>query len=254
MKRKPVIAGNWKMNKTVAETKELIAQIRKLNVYKAAEVVVCVPFTDLASAVKACKGARIGVGAQNIAWADKGAFTGEISAEMLKEAGVKYAVIGHSERRQYFGETDAGVNKRTAQSLKHGIIPIVCVGETESERNDGVTDKVNESQIRGAFAGIAAEGARKTIVAYEPVWAIGTGRTATKEDADAAIGFIRRVLAKLYGKPVANRIRILYGGSMNAKNCDELMSMPEIDGGLIGGASLIAADFCRIIESAKSKF
>lgn len=246
--RKPIIAGNWKMNNTKAEAEELLTALKPLvKDVKGVDIVVCVPFTDIEKVKKLVKGSKIRVGAQNVSWADKGAFTGEISAAMLIEAGAEYVVIGHSERRQYFGETDETVNKRTVQALKNGLKPIVCVGETLSEREGGFTESILYKQIEGAFEGIDAEDAKKIVVAYEPVWAIGTGKTATSEQANDTIRFIRKTLAKKYGRAVANRVRIQYGGSMNAKNCKELMAMPEIDGGLIGGASLKAADFAAIV-------
>ncbi|MCH5155605.1 MAG: triose-phosphate isomerase [Clostridiales bacterium] len=249
--RKPIIAGNWKMNKTAAECRELItALIPKVKDAKC-DVVVCVPFTDIALAAELTKGTNIQVGAQNIAWADSGAFTGEISAAMLKEAGAAYVIIGHSERRQYFGETDKTVNARLTQALKNGLKPIVCVGEMLAEREGGLTEKVCRTQVMGAFDGITAEDAEKVVIAYEPVWAIGTGKTATDEQADETIGYIRSVVKELYGAKVADGMRIQYGGSMNAKNVQGLMAQKQIDGGLIGGASLKADDFSYIVNNAE---
>lgn len=249
--RKPIIAGNWKMNKTAAEAKELLTSlVPKVSAAKC-DVVVCVPFTDIALAAELTKGTNVKVGAQNIAWADSGAFTGEISADMLKEAGAEYVIIGHSERRQYFGETDASVNARLKQAIKTGLKPIVCVGEKLDEREGGLTDKVCRTQVEGAFKDVSAADAVNTVIAYEPVWAIGTGRTATDEQANATIGVIRAVVKELYGKATADAIRIQYGGSMNAKNVDGLMAQPEVDGGLIGGASLKADDFAYIVNAAK---
>ncbi len=250
--RKPIIAGNWKMNKTAAECRELIAALAPKVKDAQCDVVVCVPFTDIALAAELCKGTNIAVGAQNIAWADNGAFTGEISAAMLKEAGASYVIIGHSERRQYFGETDKSVNARLVQALKNGFNPILCVGEMLVEREGGKTEEVCRAQIVGAFDGIPASDAAKTVVAYEPVWAIGTGKTATDEQANETIGYIRSVVKELYGAAVADGMRIQYGGSMNAKNVDGLMAQPEIDGGLIGGASLKADDFAYIVNAAKA--
>ncbi len=249
--RKPIIAGNWKMNKTAAEAKELLTALKPKVKDAACDVVVCVPFTDVALAAELLKGSNIAVGAQNIAWADSGAFTGEISAAMLKEAGAEYVIIGHSERRQYFGETDASVNARLVQALKNGLKPIVCVGEKLEEREGGLTDKVCKTQVVGAFEGISAECAEKVVIAYEPVWAIGTGKTATDEQANETIGYIRSVVAELYGKKIADAMRIQYGGSMNVKNVVGLMAQPEVDGGLIGGASLKADDFAYIVNAAK---
>ena len=249
--RKPIIAGNWKMNKTAAECRELItALISKVKDAKC-DVVVCVPFTDLALAAELTKGTNIEVGAQNIAWADSGAFTGEISAAMLLEAGAAYVIIGHSERRQYFGETDKTVNARLTQALKNGLKPIVCVGEMLQEREGGLTEKVCRTQTVGAFEGISAEDAAKVVIAYEPVWAIGTGKTATDEQANETIGYIRSVVKELYGEKIADGMRIQYGGSMNAKNVEGLMAQAQIDGGLIGGASLKPDDFAYIVNHAK---
>lgn len=249
--RKPIIAGNWKMNKTATECRELITALVPKVANAECDVVVCVPFTDIALAAELCRGTNIAVGAQNIAWADSGAFTGEISAAMLKEAGATYVIIGHSERRQYFGETDKTVNMRLVQAIKNGFAPIVCIGEMLDEREGGLTEKVCRTQVEGAFAGISADDASKVVIAYEPVWAIGTGKTATDAQANETIGYIRSVVAELYGKKVADGMRIQYGGSMNAKNVDGLMAQSEIDGGLIGGASLKPDDFAYIVNAAK---
>lgn len=249
--RKPIIAGNWKMNKTAAECRELITALAPKVKDANCDVVVCVPFTDIALAAELTKNTNIAVGAQNIAWADSGAFTGEISAAMLKEAGAEYVIIGHSERRQYFGETDATVNARLVQALKYGFKPIVCVGELLAEREGGKTEEVCRTQVEGAFKDISADDASEIVIAYEPVWAIGTGKTATDEQANETIGYIRSVVEALYGKKVASAMRIQYGGSMNAKNVAGLMAQPEIDGGLIGGASLKPDDFAVIVNTAK---
>ena len=249
--RKPIIAGNWKMNKTAAECRELLTALAPKVKDAKCDVVVCVPFTDIALAAELTKGTNIKVGAQNIAWAESGAFTGEISAAMLKEAGASYVIIGHSERRQYFGETDKTVNARLVIALKHGFTPILCVGELLAEREGGLTEKVCRTQVVGAFEGISESDAAKVIIAYEPVWAIGTGKTATDEQANETIGYIRSVVAELYGKKLADGMRIQYGGSMNAKNVEGLMAQPEIDGGLIGGASLKPDDFAFIVNAAK---
>jgi triosephosphate isomerase len=246
--RTAVIAGNWKMNKTRPQAIELINQITRDT--GDVTVVVCVPYTNLETAVTAVEGTGIKVGAQNVHYANSGAFTGEISAEMLKEIGVEYVIVGHSERRQYFGETDETVNLRTKAALESGLIPIVCVGELLSEREAGITDEVLSRQTKLAFAGITAEQAARTIIAYEPVWAIGTGKTATAEEAGAACGFIRGVLGKLYSEAVARGITIQYGGSMNAANAGELLALEDVDGGLIGGASLSGDDFGIIIKAA----
>ena len=247
MKRN-IIAGNWKMNKTKAETDALIKALAPLVKDAECEVVVCVPFTDLATAKKALRGTKIKLGAQNVHWAEKGAFTGEISAQMLVEQKVDYVIIGHSERRQYFGETDETVNKRVKAALGAGLKTIICVGETLEERESGKTNDVLRTQIQGAFEGIEKSDLKRIVVAYEPVWAIGTGKTATAEDANSTIAYIRKTLRKLYDRTAARAMRIQYGGSMNPKNASELMAMPEIDGGLIGGASLKAEDFAAVVN------
>ena len=248
MLRKPIIAGNWKMNNTIAETETLVKDLIPLVADAKCDVVICTPYTDLAKAVELTKGTNIKVGAENVHWAEKGAFTGEISAKMLVELGVEYVIIGHSERRQYFGETDASVNARTKAALAAGLIPIVCVGETLEQREKNRTKAVVRKQINGAFADIPEEDAKKIVVAYEPVWAIGTGKTATDEQAQETIKNIRSMIAHLYGRKFANRLRIQYGGSMNPKNVKGLMAQPDIDGGLIGGASLKAVDFSQVVK------
>ena len=248
MSRRPIIAGNWKMNMTRAQATELITALKPLVKDAAAEVVICVPYTDIDTAVALCKGSNIKVGAENVAWAEKGAFTGEISADMLLELGTEYVIIGHSERRQYFGETDASVNARLKTAIAKGLKPIVCVGETLEERESGKTDDVLKTQVTGAFDGISAADAADVVIAYEPVWAIGTGKTATSEQAEETIAGIRAEVKALYGAEVAEGMRIQYGGSMNPKNVKELMAQPDIDGGLIGGASLKAADFSQVVN------
>ena len=246
--RTPIIAGNWKMNNTMKETKELLSALIPMVTDAKCEVVVCVPFTSIAAAAEMIKDTNIKLGAENVHWAEKGAYTGEISADMLKELGVEYAIVGHSERRQYFAETDATVNGRAKAALSRGIRPIICVGETLSEREGGLTEKVVTTQTVGAFDGIAEESLKDIVIAYEPVWAIGTGKTATSQDANDTIKVIRDVIEGLYGKAAAEAMRIQYGGSMNPKNATELMAMPEIDGGLIGGASLKADDFSKVVN------
>ncbi len=246
--RKPVIAGNWKMNNTIAAATSLINELKPLVADAEAEVVICVPYTAIQKAAELTRGTNIAVGAENVAWADKGAFTGEISAEMLKEVGAEYVIIGHSERRQMFGETDETVNMRTVQALKYSLKPIVCVGETLEEREGGKTETVVKRQTEGAFKGISAAELDNVIIAYEPVWAIGTGKTATSEQANETIKYIRSVVAGLYGKATADKLRIQYGGSMNPSNVAALMAQPDIDGGLIGGASLKAADFSKVVK------
>lgn len=251
--RRPIIAGNWKMNNTAAQTKELLTELIPKVKDAQSEVVVCVPYTDLHIASEMLKDTNISLGAQNVHWADQGAFTGEISAHMLAELGVKYVIIGHSERRQYFGETDQTVNQRVIQALRCGLTPIVCVGETEQQRENGQTDEVNRQQLTIGLQNISSEDAQKIVIAYEPVWAIGTGKTATEKDADETIGKIRDILSVMFSRDIAQKIRIQYGGSMNAKNAEGLMAMPQIDGGLIGGASLKAEDFSIIVKVADSQ-
>jgi len=250
--RKVVIAGNWKMNKTRPEAIELINQIKPLADNVSCEIVVCVPYTALETAIQAVKGTNIKVGAQNVHFEKSGAFTGEISADMLKELGVDYVIIGHSERRQYFGETDTTVNKRTKAALQAGLIPIMCVGELLEEREADITEEVVSRQIKLDMAGFTADEVKKTVIAYEPVWAIGTGKTATNEQAGEACGLIRNVIAKLHGKDVADAVTIQYGGSMNAQNAADLLKQEDVDGGLIGGASLKAEDFGIIIKAANT--
>lgn len=246
--RKPIIAGNWKMNMTPDEARELVTALIPLVKDAACDVVVCPPYIDLPAVGELVKGTNIHLGCQNIHWEEKGAYTGEISPKMLLALGVEYAIIGHSERRTYFGETDEGVNKRTKAALAHGITPIVCVGETLEQREAGVTESWVSGQTVAAFNDISAEDAVKVVIAYEPIWAIGTGKTATKEDANATIAVIRSAIAGVYGQEVADQVRIQYGGSMNPKNAHDLMSMPEIDGGLIGGASLKPVDFSQVVN------
>ena len=244
--RKPIIAGNWKMNKTVKEAVELINELKPLVAKSKPEVVVCVPYTDLWAVAEAVKGSKIKLGAENVAWADSGAFTGEISADMLKEIGVEYVIIGHSERRQYFGETDESVNARLKQALAKDLKPIVCVGETLTEREKNKTKKVLKKQVLEGFKDVTDFS--NIVIAYEPVWAIGTGKTATAEDANKTIGYIRSLVKKTWGAEVAKALRIQYGGSMKPGNAKELMAERNIDGGLIGGAALKAEDFAGIVN------
>jgi triosephosphate isomerase len=251
MSRKVIIAGNWKMNKTAAEGKALVEELKPLvagldNV----EIGVAPTFTSLAAVVEAAKGSNIKVGAQNVHWAENGAFTGEISAEMLKEVGVDFVIVGHSERRQYFGETDETVNMRTKAALAAGLDVIVCIGELLEEREGGKTEAVLETQLKGGLAGLTAEDMANIVIAYEPVWAIGTGKTATPEMAEETQAFCRKVVADIFGAEVADAVRIQYGGSMKAENSQELVAQPDIDGGLIGGASLKADSFAALIKNA----
>ena len=247
--RKPIIAGNWKMNNTIAATKALITDLLPLVKDAKCDVVIFTPYTDLATAVEMTKGSNVKVGAENVHWAEKGAFTGEISADMLLELGVEYVIIGHSERRQYFGETDQTVNMRVKTALAKGLKPIVCVGETLEEREGGKVEEVLVRQTTEALKDVASADLDRMVIAYEPVWAIGTGKTATAEVANDTIKIIRDTVRNLYCANCAeNKVRIQYGGSMNPKNVKELMAMPEIDGGLIGGASLKAVDFSLVVN------
>ncbi len=249
--RKTIIAGNWKMNKTPSEAKALIEEMKPLlSKTKWCEMVLCVPFTDIQAAVKAAKGSKIAIGAENMHFEKSGAFTGEISADMLKELGVKYVIIGHSERRQYFNETDESCNKKVKVAIENGLRPILCVGESLTEREQDVTMEVIRKQVKIALQGVAVEDIKKVVIAYEPIWAIGTGKTATAEQAGEVCAKIRDCLRELYGARAARAITIQYGGSMNAKNAAELLAQPDVDGGLIGGASLKAPDFAAIVEAA----
>ena len=245
--RTPIIAGNWKMNKTPQEAVQLIEALKPLVKDAAATVVVCVPALDIPAAVQAVRGSKIKVGAQNVHFMESGAYTGEISPAMLKAAKVDYAIIGHSERRQYFGETDETVNLRTLAAVKAGITPIICVGEKKEQREAGYTNSLVTYQTLTALTGLDAKQVAKVVIAYEPVWAIGTGLTAKDEQANETIGVIRKAIAGVYGRACANKVRIQYGGSMNPKNVKGLMAQPEIDGGLIGGASLKAEDFAKVV-------
>ncbi|MCQ2416607.1 MAG: triose-phosphate isomerase [Oscillospiraceae bacterium] len=250
--RKAIIAGNWKMNKTRPEAKALLEEIKPLvaNAEGKVEVIACVPFTNLETAVNTTAGSNVKVGAENVHFEKSGAFTGEISADMLTEVGVEYVVIGHSERRQYFGETDETVNKRTLAALEAGLKPIVCVGETLEQRELNITEEVIATQIKIDLKNTCPKCIKNVVIAYEPVWAIGTGKTATPEQAEEVCAFIRGELAKMFDQETADAITIQYGGSMNAKNCAELLAKPNIDGGLIGGASLKAEDFNVIVQAA----
>ncbi len=245
--RKPIIAGNWKMNKTADEATTLINELRPLVADAKADVVVCTPATDLAAAAAAVRGSNIGLGAQNMDYHDSGAYTGEISADMLLNLGVQYVIIGHSERREYYAETDETVNLKVLKALEKGLTPIVCVGEKLEERENGVTAEVVRKQTKLALKGVAEGDVAKVVVAYEPIWAIGTGKTATSDDANDTIKEIRAAIKEVFGN-AADEVRIQYGGSMNPKNATELMAMSDIDGGLIGGASLKAEDFSKVVN------
>mgnify|MGYP003592050978 CR=1 FL=1 len=248
--RKAVIAGNWKMNETPAQAKTLINDLTPLVKDAGCEVVICVPFVDLQTALEQTKGTNIHVGAENCHWAEKGAFTGEIAAPMLKEMGVEYVVIGHSERRTYFGETDQTVHDRTRAALDNGLKVILCVGERLEQREQNITFEVVSTQVKIALAGVTEAELKNIIIAYEPVWAIGTGKTATDEQANEVNKFIRDLIAQLYSRSAADAFTVQYGGSMNAANAAGLVAQPDIDGGLIGGASLKAPDFAKIVEAA----
>ena len=252
--RKTIIAGNWKMNKTASDTKKFAEELKPiLPRAKWCEVVVCVPFVNIPTAMKAFKDMRVAVGAENLYFEPNGAYTGEVSAEMLKDLGVKYVIIGHSERRQYFGETDITVNKKVHAALEAGLHPIICVGESLEQRDMGVTLELIALQVKSALAGVAAEKGRKCVIAYEPIWAIGTGRTATAEQAAEVCTAIRATIRNLYGARVARSITIQYGGSMNPKNAAELLAQPDVDGGLIGGAALKPDQFVEIINAANQE-
>ena len=252
--RRTVIAGNWKMNKTLSETQTFAEELRPLlSRSKWCDVVLCVPAINIPNAVRLFKNSRVAIAAQNVHFEEKGAFTGELSPAMLKEQGVKYVIIGHSERRQYYGETDFTVNKKIHAALAAGLNPILCVGESLEQRELGVTLEYITYQVKVALAGVPAEQARRIIIAYEPIWAIGTGKTATAEQANEVCQAIRAVIRKLYDARIARAVTIQYGGSMNAKNAAELLAQPDIDGGLIGGASLKVPDFITIINAANQE-
>ncbi len=245
--RKKIIAGNWKMNKTPKEALELVKLLKdKVNTDKS-DVVFCVPFVELIPVLEELKGTNIAVGAQNMYFENSGAYTGEISADMLTEIGVKYVIIGHSERRQYFNETDKTVNKKVIKAIEKSLIPIVCVGETLEQREKGITVDFVRIQIKSAFQNVTSEQAENVIIAYEPIWAIGTGVTATSEQAEEVCSAIRKVISEIYDQNTADKIRIQYGGSVNGSNAKELFGMADIDGGLVGGASL-KEDFSNIVN------
>ena len=248
--RKAIIAGNWKMNKTPAEAAALVNDLKPLVKDASCDVVVCVPAVDIAAVKAAAEGSNIHVGAENVHFEKSGAFTGEISADMLLDLGVEYVIVGHSERRQYFAETDQTVNKRALAALNAGLKVILCVGESLEQREEGVTEELVRMQTKIALLGVTAEQMANVVIAYEPVWAIGTGKTATADQAEEVCAQIRKVVGELYGEAVAEATTVQYGGSMNAKNCEELLSKKDVDGGLIGGASLKAPDFAVIVNAA----
>ena len=251
--RKVIIAGNWKMNMTPSAAKTAVAETAALTAGKnGCEVVLCVPFVDIIPAVEAAKGTSVKIGAQNVHFEKKGAFTGEISADMLLETGVEYIIVGHSERRQYVGETDETVNKRTRAALDAGLKVILCLGEVIGQRQAGITEEIVSMQTKLDLCGIPAEQMKNVIIAYEPVWAIGTGLTATPEQAEEVCALIRKVVAGLYCDEIAEALTIQYGGSMNDANAAELLSKTDVDGGLIGGASLVPAKFAKIVDAAQA--
>nr|WP_307989321.1 triose-phosphate isomerase [uncultured Niameybacter sp.] len=245
--RKKIVAGNWKMNMTPAKAVELIDSLKNEINTNEVDVVVCPPFVCLPAVLEAVKGTNIAVGAQNMHFEENGAYTGEIAPSMLVELGVKYVIIGHSERRQYFAETDETVNKKTLKAIEHGLVPVVCVGESLEEREQGVTIDLVRLQTKIALKDVKAEDAKKVVIAYEPIWAIGTGRTATSAQAEEVCAAIREVVAEVYGKEVADEVRVQYGGSVNGGNANELFNMGNIDGGLVGGASL-KPEFASIVN------
>ena len=252
MKRRTVIAGNWKMNFTPAEATAFINEVKPLVAGKTGcDIIFCAPYVTIAAAQEAAKGSAIKIGAENVHFAEKGAYTGEVSAKMLTACGVEYVIIGHSERRQYFGETDETVNLRTKAALSAGMKVILCLGEVKEQRLSGITDEVVAMQTKLDLKNVSADEMKNVIIAYEPVWAIGTGLTATPEQAEETCATIRRTLAKMYGEAVAESVTIQYGGSMNEKNAAELLAKPDVDGGLIGGASLVAEKFKAIVDAAQ---
>ena len=252
--RKTVIAGNWKMNMLASQVKPFAEELKTLNPRaKWCETVFCVPYVMIPAALKAFKDSRVAIGAENLNENPKGAFTGEVSAAMLADLGVKYVIIGHSERRQYYGETDISVNKKVHAALEAGLNPIVCVGESLEQREMDITLELITLQVKAALAGVPAEKMRRIVIAYEPIWAIGTGKTATAEQANEVCCAIRTVIRKLYGARIARATTIQYGGSMNEKNARELFAQPDIDGGLIGGASLVPEKFSAIIDAANQE-
>ena len=247
MSRKKIIAGNWKMNMTPSEAVKLVETLKPLVVNDEVDVVFCVPAIDILPVVEAAKGSNIQVGAENMYFEEKGAYTGEISPNMLVDAGVKYVILGHSERRGYFGETDADINKKMKKAFEHGLTPIMCCGESLEQREQGVTMDFIRQQVKIGFQGLTADQAKEAVIAYEPIWAIGTGKTATTEQAQEVCGEIRKCIAEIYDEATAEAIRIQYGGSVNAATAPELFAQPDIDGGLVGGAAL-KPDFGKIVN------
>lgn len=253
MSRTPIIAGNWKMFKTGSEAAAFVNEVKSaIAGVNGVEAVVCAPFTALTALVEAAKGTAVGVGAQNMHWEETGAFTGEVSGLMLKDLGVQYVILGHSERRQYFAETDESVNKKTHAAFKYGLTPIVCVGEKLEEREAGSTKQLCRVQTLGALEGLTAEQAAAVVIAYEPIWAIGTGKSSTAEDANEVISYIRSVVAEKFGSETAAKVRIQYGGSVKPANVREYLGASDIDGALVGGASLEPGSYVALVEGARA--
>ena len=246
--RRPIIAGNWKMHYTVDEAVKVAKELKGMVKGASADVVICAPFIQLPALVAELKGSNVKVGAQNMHFEEKGAYTGEISPGMLEALGVDYVVIGHSERRQYFNETDADINKKLKKAFKHSLTPILCVGESLEQREAGTTEAVIKAQVEKDLEGLSAEEAKEVVIAYEPIWAIGTGKTATSEQANDTIAAIRKMVADIFGAEVADAVRIQYGGSVKPSTIKEQMAMSDIDGALVGGASLLADDFAKIVN------
>jgi triosephosphate isomerase len=249
--RKPIIAGNWKMFKTAREAATFVGEVKGKAEVSGVDSVICGPYTTLATLVEAVRGTSLKVGAQNLHWEESGAFTGEISGAMLREVGVDYVIIGHSERRAYYAETDETVNKKTYAAFKYGLTPIVCIGEKLEEREAGQTKSVCKTQTEAALLGLTAEQAAQVVIAYEPIWAIGTGKSSTADDANEVIGYIRSLVAGQFGQATADAIRIQYGGSVKPGNIAEFMAQPHIDGALVGGASLEPASYIQLVEGAR---
>lgn len=246
--RTPIIAGNWKMNKTVPEARELVTSLLPMVSNDSVEIVLAPPFTALQAVYEIIRGTRVKLGAQDVFWEDKGAYTGEISSKMLVDSGCSYVIIGHSERRGYFGETDDSVNRKLSAALKNGLIPIMCVGESLEERDKGKTFSIIENKLKGGLKGLSADEFNKVAIAYEPIWAIGTGKTASPEEANKVHYFVREWVKNNFGRENSVSLRIIYGGSVTPENIDGLMAQPEIDGALVGGASLKTEGFARIIN------
>lgn len=249
--RKTIVAGNWKMNKTPSEAKALIEELKPLVASETSDVVFCVPAIDIPAAIEAAKGSNIAIGAENMYFEESGAYTGEIAPNMLTDLGVKYVILGHSERREYFAETDETVNKKVLKAFEHGITPIVCCGETLAQREQGVTIDFVRQQIKIAFQGVSADQAKTAVIAYEPIWAIGTGKSASQDDAQKMCKVVRDVVAADFGQEVADKVRVQYGGSVKPENVAEYMACPDVDGALVGGASLEAESFLALLDFVK---